>query len=244
MAIGCMAYDAGLYSHAVRHCRLALALVESGNLASSLKARSLINLAKSLSALGQFDEAEKLIHKALEIDEEGQNSFLERSEDYHQLSLLYWRSGRSDSSWQFAQKALDLYQMAGENASHELKAKLLKHFAVLSEQAGKVSEAERYLDQAIDFIEGSSQLGKQSMIYGDVLLVKVLLLAEQGRLDEAEEIYPHAIQIVEITRGIHHPRVTEALKVFNELENASHKPDADSAKKMEEARNASHHGIV
>ncbi|HEY9788471.1 MAG TPA: tetratricopeptide repeat protein [Candidatus Obscuribacterales bacterium] len=243
MAVGRMAYDAGFYDQAVRHFRMALALVEPGGLTDSLRARSMTDLAKSLSALGKFDEAEQLIHEALKIDE-GQKSYAERAEDYHQLSLLYWRSGRKDASLRFAKMAFELAQKAGGDVPDELKAKLLKHFAVLSEQAGNLADAERYLNQAIDFIEGSSQLGKHSMIYGDVLLVKVLFLAEQGRYDEAEELYPHAIQIVEMTRGIHHPRVAEALSIFKEMGDGVAELDDDTRRKIEAARNSSRHGIV
>ncbi len=72
---------------------------------------------------------------------------------------------------------------------------------MLAEQSGNNARTEHYLNQAIEFITGSSQLGKNSMIYGDVLLVKVLFLAEQRRYEEAAELYPQAMQIVSIKRG-------------------------------------------
>ncbi|HIA52090.1 MAG TPA: tetratricopeptide repeat protein [Candidatus Melainabacteria bacterium] len=244
MAVGRMAYDAGYFTQAVRHFRLALELQESGELASALKARSLTGLAKSLAAIGKYAEAEPLILEALNIDKGSIDSIAERAEDYHQLSLLCWRSGRNAESLDFAQKAFELAKKAGRDTSDELTAKLLKHLAVLAEQSGNISETERYLDQAIEFITCSSQLGKNSMIYGDVLLVKVFFLAEQRRYEEAAELYPQAMQIVSMTRGLEHPRVEEAIKIFEDMENSAVGINAERAKKMETMRDVSHHGII
>lgn len=244
MSVGHMAYAAGSYTQAVRHFRLALELSESLDLADSLRTRALTGLAKSLAALGKFEEAERMIQSALQVDEGSPDAVAECAEDYHQLSLLCWRSGRNAESMGFAQRAYELVQKAGHDAPDELRAKLLKHFAVLSEQAGNVAETERCLNRAIEFIEGSSELGKTSMIYGDVLLVKVLFLAEQGRLDEAAELYPQAMQIVAMTRGLQHPRVEEAMSIFRDMETAEAVSNADRAKRMETARNNSRHGIV
>lgn len=244
MAVGRMAYEAGYFTQAIRHFRLALELRESGELIASLKARTLTGLAKSLAAIGKYAEAEPLILEALNIDQDGTNAIAERAEDYHQLSLLCWRSGRDTESLDYARKALELDQKATHDTPDELTAKLLKHLAVLAEQSGNMAETEHYLDQAIEFITCSSQLGKNSMIYGDVLLVKVLFLAEQGRYEEATELYPQAMQIVSIKRGLEHPHVEEAIKIFKEMENSAVAINADQAKSMETKRDLSHHGIV
>lgn len=244
MAVGCMAYEAGYYQQAIRHFRLALELLESGKLINSLKARTLTGLAKSLAAIGRYAEAEPLINEALSIDEDGTDTVTERAEDYHQLSLLCWRSGREAESLNYAQKAFELAKQAGHDAPDELKAKLLKHLAVLAEQSGNFAETEHYLNKAIEFITGSAELGKNSMIYGDVLLVKVFFLAEQGRYEEAAELYPQAMQIVAMMRGLDHPRVEEAIKIFKEMESPAATLNAEQTKKMETIRDASHHGIV
>lgn len=244
MAVGRMAYDLGYYTQAIRHFRLALESMESGELKHSLKARALTGLAKSLSAIGRFAEAEPMILEALSIDQDSTDAIADLAEDYHQLSLLCWRSGRDAESLDYARKSLELTNKAGHDAPDELKAKLLKHLAVLAEQSGNTAETERYLNKAIEFITCSQQLGKNSMIYGDVLLVKVLFLAELGRYEEAAELYPQAMQIVAMKRGPEHPRVEEAIKIFKEMENSSVVINADQARKMETMRDVSHHGIV
>lgn len=244
IAVAHMAYDAGYYNQAIRHFRLALELAQTAELDETLKARSQSGLAKSLAALGKFEEAERLIRSALQIDESVSEAIVEQAEDYHQLALLCWRSGRNSESMSFAQKAFELAQKAGTAAPDDLKAKLLKHFAVLAEQSGDFVETERCLNRAVEFIEGSNQLGKNSMIYGDVLLVKVLFLAEQGRFDEAAELYPYAMQIVALTRGVSHPRVEEAMKIFQEMDSKDTHPNDEKLMKMASERDSSNHGIL
>ncbi|MCC7528222.1 MAG: tetratricopeptide repeat protein [Candidatus Melainabacteria bacterium] len=244
MAVGRMAYEAGYYTQAIRHFRLALELLESGELRHSLKARTLTGLAKSLAAIGKYPEAEIMIDQALTIDKEDIDGVAGQAEDFHQLSLLCWRSGRDTESLDYARKAFELANKAGHDAPDELKAKLLKHLAVLAEQSGNTAETEDYLNKAIEFITMSPQLGKNSMIYGDVLLVKVFFLAELGRYEEAAELYPQAMQIVAMMRGLKHPRVEEAIKIFKEMENPSAVLNAEQTQKMETTREASHHGIV
>jgi hypothetical protein len=73
---------------------------------------------------------------------------------------------------------------------------------------------------------------------------KVLFLAEQGRFDEAEELYPQAMQIVAMTRGLQHPRVEEAMSIFREMETAGSGSSTDLTRKIEAAGDSSRHGIV
>jgi tetratricopeptide (TPR) repeat protein len=245
MGVGRMAYEAGYFTQAARHFRQALEMCEQERLDEGLTSRALLGLAKSTVALGLYDEAEKLIRRALVIDETDSASLVEEAEDYHQLSLLYWRSGRPDLAMEFAQKSWSLADQ-DECVPDELKAKLLKHFAVLAEQAGKLDECEQYLNQALELIESSPDLNKQSSIYGDTLLVKVLLLAEQGRLDEASELYPHAINIVQMNRGVSHPRVNEVLSLFEALDNGTlpRLPPSGVQEVLTSAQKKGKHGII
>lgn len=244
LAVGRMAYDGGYYSQAARHFQLALNSAEDNNLALELKAQALVALAKATAALGNFNKAKDCLEKALAIDESDNISYVEEAEDYHQLSLLYWRSGKTDLAFELATKSWTLAN-ADPNTPDELKAKLLKHFAVLSEQTGKLTDCENYLNLALEFIEDSPELGKFSAIYGDVLLVKVLLLAEQNRLEEAAELYPHASQIAQISRGITHPRVKEVLSLFGDFTNkVGHESNSEIKLELENAQKKSKHGII
>lgn len=244
LAVGRMAYETGYFSQALRHFQSAMDLAAEEGLADDLLAVALLGAAKSTAALGNFDAAKKFLEKAVRIHEADIETAIECAEDYHQLSLVYWRSGKVDLAFQTAQKSWEIANK-DKNTPDELKAKLLKHFAILSEQTGKFDECERYLNQALDFIEQSSQLGKYSSIYGDVLLVKVLLLGEQKRFDEAKELYPHALQIVESTRGIAHPRVKEVIQLFEEIANNIRSGNSISVQSaIEDAQKKSKHGII
>lgn len=243
LAVGRMAYDAGSFSQAARHFQLALNAIEEHNLPDFMRAKALLGMAKSTAAIGDFGRAKVLLEKALLIDEADHQSLVDEAEDYHQLSLLYWRSGDIAQAMTIAKKAWEL-AVNEPDCPHVLTAKLLKHFAVLSEQSGNLAECEEYLNEAIDFIEDSSQLGKQSSIYGDVLLVKVLLLVEQNRLQEAFDLYPHAIQIVEFNRGPAHPRVQEILEIFQEFQRTANGTGKDLQLSLIEKQSKSKHGIL
>lgn len=217
LAVARMAYESGSFAQSAKHYQLALSIIENSYLPEILKSGALLGLAKCRAAMGEFDKAESLLQKVVLIDQSDTMTTVDEAEDLHQLSLLYWRRSRFDLSLDFASKAYQIASVAPD-CPDELIAKLLKHFAVLSEQTGRLDECERYLKQAIEFIEDSSELGRQSSIYGDVLLVKVLLLVEQQRLEEAVELYPHAIQVVEFNRGPDHPHLKEVLSIFQDFQ--------------------------
>ncbi len=221
MAVGRMSYEAGQFKQAAHHFQGALDLVEEKHLPDELLSQTLVNLAKTLGSIGRFDEGEKLLHRALQLDELTSNSDEEfvvvLIEDYHQLSLLYWRAGKPDLAGPPLHKAFELLH-AHPNIPDELTAKLMKHSAVLAELSGDYKLCEKLVNEAIEFISTSCQLGKHSIIYGDCLMVKVMLLTELDRYDEAIEIYREAKQILDITRGVAHPKMLELLKGLAELD--------------------------
>lgn len=242
LAVGRMAYDSGYFTQALRHFSSALQLANENGLDDDLKGCALLGAAKATAALGNFDQAKSFLNQALVIHEADDGSLVEEAEDYHQLSLLYWRGGNTQMAGQIAKKAWDLADRDPKTPD-ELKAKLLKHFAILAEQEGRSEECEQYLNKALDYIESSHQLGKQSSIYGDVLLVKVLLLLEQKRFDEASELYPQALQIVEASRGLTHPRVKEVVDIFSAIDKELH-AGAPVPLALNAIQRKSKHGII
>ncbi len=244
ISVGRMSYEAGYFRQAAHHFRSALTWLDKTD-GSDVESRSqaLIGLAKSLAAVGDFDAAEELIGQAVILDRSGPCAG--EAEDYHQMSLLYWRSGRTEMAMRCAQRAMELAE-ADPATPDELIVKLLKHFAVLAEGNGALDECERNLNLALETIDQSTQLDKQSSIYGDILLVKVLMLCEQGRMSEASELYDQAITIVEMNRGISHPRVREVLDLFKFLSSGTGAlPDKREIKDaITSAHEKSQHGII
>jgi tetratricopeptide (TPR) repeat protein len=219
MAVGRMAYEAGMFRQASQHFQRALELVEEKKLPDELLSKTLVNLAKTLGSLGHYPEAEKMLRRALRLDESISTAdaefAVELIEDYHQLSLLYWRAGKPDLAGEPLDKAFELLKYNPE-VPDELTAKLLKHRAVLLELAGDFKTCEKIVSEALNFIQSSSELGKHASIYGDCLMVKVMLLMELDRFQEATELFEEAKQILEISRGASHPKILQLIEALEE----------------------------
>lgn len=219
MGAGRMAYNIGMYRQAASNFHAALELLEGAGLPEEFLSLTLVSLAKTLGSSGDFAEAERLLKKALELDQAASSQdgefLVELIEDFHQLSLLYWRAGKLELAENSLNEAYQ-YLKIQPGVPDELKAKLMKHKAVLAELSGDYQQCGKLIDAAIDFILGSRALGRFSLIYADCLMVKVVLLTELNKFDEALEIYQEAIQGMEITRGEAHPKTLELLQLLSE----------------------------
>lgn len=204
MAAGRMAYESGFYTQAAQHFRKALSLIEEKGLPQELESRTLVDLAKALGSIGQFEEGERLLQRALDLDQKDNASNVELIEDYHQLSLLYWRAQKEDAACAAVDKAWYLLEKDPDGVPDELTAKLLKHRAVLAGLRSNYEDCEKLINQAIAFITQSPELGKFSAIYGDSLMVKLMMLTELDRYDEAKELYADAIKALDVSRGETH----------------------------------------
>lgn len=204
MAAGRMAYQSGFFPQAVHHFRKALDFIEEKGLPQDLLSRSLVDLAKALGSMRQFEEGETLLKRALSLDLQNRVSEVELIEDYHQLSLLYWRANRQELATEAVQKAWQILNEHAKGVPDELRAKLLKHRAVLAGLAGDLRSSEKLINEALEFIGGSPELGRFSTIYGDSLMVKLILLIEKDHFEEALEILPEALRVLDVTRGEQH----------------------------------------
>ena len=108
IAVGRMAFDAGFYSQAARHFRTALALIKEDKSSPELLSINLICLAKALSCLGNYSEAEQLINEALRIDIVTQDNQLDLARDYLELGNIYRKEHKIQQSKLYADKALGL----------------------------------------------------------------------------------------------------------------------------------------
>lgn len=217
MAVGRMAYDSGLFTLAVQHFRKALSLIEERSLPSDLTSRTLVDLAKALGSAGQFEEGERLLKEAISSDEHNNVSLVEVIEDYHQLSLLYWRANRQELANEMVSKAWQMLKQHPKDVPDELTAKLLKHRAVLAGLADNFQKAEKLINEALEFIAGSPVLGKFSSIYGDSLAVKIMILIEVNRVEEAKELFAEALKVLDVTRGETHIKTLQMIEALNHL---------------------------
>lgn len=212
IAVGKMAYDAGYYSQAARHFRTALEFAQEHNMDQPYLSINYISLGKTLASMGNYKEAEKFLMKALIIDEALEDHNMEVASDYSELGMLYFKLGRLEESTQYNQKALDILNTLKEPPAM-LQAKILKLMAIIKSEAGELETAVSLIDKAIEKIE-KVHGGKDQLLYGEALMVKTMILVDLGKEDEAREIYPQALQLVEMNRGPFHPKVATMMDMF------------------------------
>ncbi|MBX9689968.1 MAG: hypothetical protein K2X27_24875 [Candidatus Obscuribacterales bacterium] len=217
MAVGRMSYDLGLYPQAVHHFRTALSLFEAKHIPQELLSRNLVDLAKALGSMGHFDEGEELLNKAIRLDTEDCVSSAEIIEDYHQLSLLFWRANKQGAAEDAIAQAMKLMSESKESIPDELIAKLKKHKAVLSVLNKDYRNAEKLIDDAILFIASSPVMGKFSPLYGDCLMVKLMMYMETERFEEALALYPEALKILDVSRGETHVKTIAFIEAIEHL---------------------------
>lgn len=216
IAVGRMAFDAGFYSQAARHFRTALELIRQDKAPPELVSVNLISLAKALSCLGSYDEAEKLINEALQIDIADQENLLQLALDYLELSSICWKQHRLEQCESYAKKALDL--LSGLNKKEKEKqaqaiARALRLLAIVQGEKNNYDEGLKLVDQALSVLEGS-QLGNRSQAYGEALLVKVMLLIDKGEGEQVDSILNDAIEIVELHKGLFHPQLARVISIL------------------------------
>ncbi len=214
MAAARMAYRVGDFSLCAKHYKKAIAIAEENGLEGAITGEALIYLAICCSARKEFHEAEVLLSQALsnnEADPDCDKVLL--ALNYHEFSVLYWKTEREIESQVMNDKALALLEQ-GQTGVAELKVMVLRQKAVLLAARQEFNKADAVLNKAIDICLSSCDLGKNSLTYGQTLVTKVLVCIDSGRLEEAREWYFQAIQITEMCLGLHHPKLADLYEIF------------------------------
>lgn len=241
MAVGRMSYDMGYYSQAIRHFTKALEIAVAPDFAADDLANTYLSLGKSYACAGNHKEAESYLNKAMEVDERSPEHVIARATDYVELALLYASTGRLDAASDYNQKAISILDKL-EKPPAGLLAKALKQLAIVASESHNFDLALLHTDRAITVLENAGNQ-KQSLIYGEVLMVKTIALVELGNLEEAKALYHRAIQTIELNRGPFNPKVANILDMFSELTAQTGKTVASEVlhKKAEEIRKAKNH---
>ena len=214
MAAGRMAYEAGNFTVAVKEYKLAIKIAENNDLQGPLLSEPIIYLSICLSARKEYNEAESLLRRALSLNQpDADESKVLLALNYHELSILLWRTGRAAESQQNSELAFNMLHQA-KSYPTELEVMILKQQAVLFTDTRSFKEAEQLLERATHIVLASSSLGKDSLVYGQVLITKALLNIDQQDFEKARELYEQGIGIVEMHWGPHHPKVAELYEIF------------------------------
>lgn len=214
MAAARMAYQAGDFSLCAKHYKKTIAIADENGLDGAITAEALIYLSICSSARKEFREAEVLLNQALSNNEaDSQCDKVLLALNYHEFSVLYWKTGREAESQAMNDKALAVLEQAQVGVA-ELKVMVLRQKAVLLAARHDFKKADAVIDMALDICLNSSDLGKNSLAYGETLVTKVLVCIDSGRLEEARQLYFQAIQITEMCLGMHHPKMADLYEIF------------------------------
>ncbi len=209
-----MAYEAGDFSQAAKDYAKAISFAERYDPKGEFLMAPLIYLSVCYSARRDYEQAEKLLRRALEIGQSNPSSDpVLLALNHHELSVLLWRTGRQGES----QDASDLALLALDRSTQEpaeLRVMILRQQAVLLSDGQRYDEAQKLLDSATNIVLSSSSLGKHSLAYGQVLVTKALVCIDSGKSEQARELYLQGIQIIEMFWGPHHPKVAELYDIF------------------------------
>ncbi len=209
-----MAYHAGDFNLCAKHCKKTIDIAEKNELDGTVTCEALIYLSICCSERREFREAEALLTKALSINKsDPQCDDVLLAFNYHEFSVLYWKTGREIESLTMNDNALVALEKAQARVA-ELKVMILRQKAVLLAASQDFKKADAVLDKALDICLQSTELGKNSLAYGQTLITKVFVCIDSGRLKEARELYFQAIQITEMCLGLHHPKMADLYEIF------------------------------
>jgi tetratricopeptide (TPR) repeat protein len=218
IAVGRMAFDAGLYSQAIRHFRSALKLLRHDTANSELISINLICLAKALSCSDQCNEAQKLAEEALQIDIVSADNLLQLVRDYLELASISWKQHRIEQAESYGRKVLDLFNTLDikDRCAHAQSiARAYKLLAIIKGENKNYDEGLKLIDKGLGILENVSQ-GIKSEAYGEALMVKVMLLIDKGEVEQVQSILEEAIELVELHKGLFHPQLIKTMGVIIE----------------------------
>lgn len=163
----------------------------------------LYSLGHLLAELGQFQESEKVLHQALDIQAKTLGT---AHRDYagtlHCLAALLVEQGRYEEAEPITLKVLRIMERSTEPESPDLLA--ARHdFASLQAKLGFFEEAESLLQKTLRDIR--AVLGEEHPDFSASLHQMAVILSMQGKYVEAETFLRRSLDIKEKTLGIDHP---------------------------------------
>jgi tetratricopeptide (TPR) repeat protein len=172
-------------------------------------ARLMHQLALLLLAKGLYREAEPLMWRALQIDEESFGpQHPEVAIHLNNLASLLQATNRLSEAEPLKRRALQIDE-ASFGPQHPNIAIRLNNLAQLLQATNRLSEAEPLMRRALQINEDS--FGPQHPHVATLLSNLASLLQDTNRLTEAEPLMRGALQIDEDTFGPHHPNVAVRL---------------------------------
>jgi tetratricopeptide (TPR) repeat protein len=166
-------------------------------------------LGESFRALADWTEAEPMLRRALEIDENNYGKEHQNvARDLNNLALLLKDTSRLAEAEPMMRRALEIDEKS-YGKEHLNVARDLNNLATLLQDTNRLAEAEPMMRQALDIAE--KRYGKEHPSVAIVLNNLVAFLPDPNRLAEAEPMMRRALEIDEKSYGKEHLNVARDL---------------------------------
>ena len=166
-------------------------------------------LAQLLKAKGRHDEAEPLMRRALELDEESYGpDHTKVAVRLNHLATLLQETNRSMQAEPLMRRALEIAEANYGPADPNIVSSLVSLGLVL-QITNRLDEAEELCRRALEINESS--YGPEHPEVASSLSNLAFLLRAKGRFVEAEELWRRALEIAESSFGPDHPVVARQL---------------------------------
>jgi tetratricopeptide (TPR) repeat protein len=165
-----------------------------------------LNIAGNLNrTLGQYQESEKLLKRALELREKALNpEHLDLASSLNDLGELYWNKGKYEEAEPLYRRALSIRENA-LNQEHPDVAMSLNNLAALYFCQRKYEEAEPLFKRALAIYENIHESKRPNI--ATLLNSLAELYRVQGKYEEAEHLYRQALAIDEKSLRPEHPDI-------------------------------------
>jgi tetratricopeptide (TPR) repeat protein len=193
----------------IRHAQALAPLIDEYGFDFPEAARLLNQAGYYLYERAQYEEAELLSARALDIREKALGAeHPDVAQSLNNLSMIYKNQGKYAEVEPLLARALDIKEKAF-GAKHPDVATSLNNLAALYYNQGKYAEAEQFYARALAIREKA--LGAEHPSVAQSLNNLALLYHNQGEYAEAEQLYARALAIREKAFGAEHPSVAISL---------------------------------
>lgn len=181
--------------------------------------------ARRMIELGDYNNADQLLQKAVDIDRKAIKSQQERL-DSRKISMSQSLTSLADLAKTKLdyKKAIDLYKEAIDSLPHDEKTLLagyLNNLGMLYYTTANYKEAESLMKRAVEILKNPG--GEPLPNYAGALNNLAQLYQDTNRLSEAEPLMERTLEIWEKSLGENHPQVATALNNLAALYEATNR---------------------
>jgi tetratricopeptide (TPR) repeat protein len=189
---------------------------DPGNLdLQRLRVRAASGLAKVMSALGRYREAETLLKSALLLAEQTFGwKHGEAADVLNSLAALYREVGGFEKAFRLHRRALAIAETT-LGPDHPTVATILRSLGVLEHRRDRLASAESFARRSLVIREKTA--GQDHPHVASSASVLAGILQAQEKFDEAASLYGRALTIFERWFGPEHQEVATTLSKLNEL---------------------------